>query len=28
LTLGTNAYSWQFVSESGSVIDSGTGTCH
>ncbi len=28
LTLGTNAYSWRFVHESGSVLDSGTGTCH
>jgi hypothetical protein len=28
LTLGTNAYSWKFVHESGAVLDSGTGTCH
>jgi hypothetical protein len=28
LTLGTNAYSWQFVTEAGTVSDSGTGTCH
>jgi 3',5'-cyclic AMP phosphodiesterase CpdA len=28
LTLGAEAYSWQFVSESGAVIDSGTGACH
>jgi hypothetical protein len=28
LTLGTNAYAWQFVDESGATRDSGTGTCH
>jgi hypothetical protein len=28
LTLGTSAYSWRFVNESGAVQDSGTGTCH
>ena len=28
LTLGDGAYAWQFVSESGAVLDSGTGTCH
>jgi Calcineurin-like phosphoesterase len=28
LTLGANAYSWQFVNEAGAVLDSGTGTCH
>jgi hypothetical protein len=28
LTLGTNAYAWRFVDESGAVRDSGTGTCH
>jgi hypothetical protein len=27
LTLGDNAYSWQFVGESGAILDSGTGTC-
>jgi hypothetical protein len=27
LTLSTNTYSWQMVNESGTVIDSGTGTC-
>jgi hypothetical protein len=28
LTLGANAYAWQFVNEAGAVLDSGTGTCH
>jgi hypothetical protein len=28
LTLGTSSYSWQMVNESGSILDSGTGTCH
>jgi hypothetical protein len=28
LTLGTNQYAWQFVTEAGAVTDSGTGTCH
>jgi hypothetical protein len=28
LTLGNRAYSWRFVGENGSVLDSGTGTCH
>ena len=28
LTLGTGAYSWQFVNEAGAVLDSGTGSCH
>lgn len=28
LTLGTSAYSWQFVNEAGTVLDSGAGTCH
>jgi hypothetical protein len=28
LTLSDNAYSWQMVNESGTVLDSGTGTCH
>ena len=28
LTLSTDAYSWQYVNESGTVLDSGSGTCH
>jgi hypothetical protein len=28
LTLGASTYGWQFVNESGTVLDSGTGTCH
>ena len=27
LTLGTNLYSWQFVTETGAISDLGTGTC-
>jgi hypothetical protein len=28
LTLGGDAYAWSFVNEAGTVLDSGTGTCH
>jgi hypothetical protein len=28
LTLGTDAYGWSFVGEGGTVVDSGSGTCH
>jgi hypothetical protein len=28
LTLGTNAYGWQFVTERGEVRDAGSATCH
>ena len=28
LTLGDRTYSWQFVDQNGSVLDSGTGACH
>ena len=28
LVLGDPHYSWQFVDESGNVLDSGTTTCH
>ena len=28
LTLSTDSYSWQLINESGTVLDSGTGTCH
>jgi Calcineurin-like phosphoesterase/Iron/zinc purple acid phosphatase-like protein C len=28
LTLGRNKYSWQFVTQAGTITDSGTGTCH
>ncbi|MFM8304200.1 MAG: DNRLRE domain-containing protein [Actinomycetota bacterium] len=28
LALGASGYSWQYVAEGGSVLDSGSGTCH
>ena len=28
MVLGDGVYSWQFIGESGTVFDSGTGTCH
>ena len=28
LTLSTSSYSWQMINESGTVLDSGSGTCH
>jgi hypothetical protein len=28
LTLGTDAYSWEFVGERGGVLDAGSGACH
>jgi hypothetical protein len=28
LTLSNGAYSWRFISISGSTLDSGSGTCH
>jgi hypothetical protein len=27
LTLGSDSYTWQFVNDAGSVLDTGTGVC-